>query len=194
MHFFKRVPVVLLALALPLAACSDDSSTDAQQAALAQQDALQILGELMAALYGGMSGSNGLAAASNGASDPFNDTAQCSAGGTISVTGNFTDNLDANGSGTSSGSFTETPNGCKVTTSHGQFTVNGDPNLTGSWSMQYANWSPVGDMTYTLKGGFKFAGPSTGSCAIDITSKTNTSTFTGTVTGKVCGQSVNQTF
>jgi hypothetical protein len=199
----RSIPVLLLATLLGAGACSDSTGPDGGGAAIRQQEALAIFGELMAAISLAMAGGGG-AATGDGApgvvpSATVNPTsisqsAACSGGGTITITGTVNDNINDSGTGTTTFNWRQKPTGCRVTTASGQYTVDGDPDLSGDFKMSFSNWSPVGETTYTMKGGYRYAGSADGRCAVDVSYSMNTSTYQGRIRGSMCGISLDQQF
>jgi hypothetical protein len=191
-----RTVAVIVALALPAVACSDSSGPEG---ALRNQDAMEIFAELMFAVSMATMGSElgfgeQAASAALSGSGPFSSTVACDGGGSITVSGSSSDNINNSGTGTLTGSYTQTPNNCVVGISRGNVVVSGDPNLTGSWSASYSNGNPVGNMTYSWQGAYRYNGAVSGRCSMNITSSINMSTYSGSVSGTMCGQTINQSY
>jgi hypothetical protein len=198
----RSIPVLLLATLLGAGACSDSTGPDGGGGAIRQQEALAIFGELMAAISLAMAGGGaaagdvapGVVPAATVNPTSISQSAACSGGGTITITGTVSDNINDSGTGTTTFNWRQKPTGCRVTTPSGQYTVDGDPDLSGDFKMSFSNWSPVGETTYTMKGGYRFAGSADGRCAVDVTYSLNTSTYQGRIRGSMCGISLDQQF
>jgi hypothetical protein len=113
----------------------------------------------------------------------------CTNGGTISGSANFTSNLNNAGTGSITGSLTVTPQACKVSNGTKLITVGGQ--LTFDFSMNLNQGAPVGESVWHGKGNLTW---DDGNCNIDYTMTANFSApGHGSITGTFCGATLNST-
>jgi hypothetical protein len=114
-------------------------------------------------------------------------TVNCSGGGTIAVSGDFTGTFSSD-SGTLDSDITLTPTNCAVTGTG--LTLNGDPNVMLGGQFVYTDSGPTFPLTLTETGGISYGPNPSGSCKVNVTYSVNSLTSC-TITGTICGQSVN---
>jgi hypothetical protein len=117
---------------------------------------------------------------------PISDTVACSAGGTISVTGDVQGTLNSNGGGSIQTAITVTPASCSVS----NLVINGDPSVTVDSQINFTASAPTYPITFSETGGISFGPKPSGSCQVNVSSIINSATSC-TITGTVCGQSVS---
>ena len=85
--------------------------------------------------------SSGCTVSGNGESCtiPVSYSGNCPGGGTIGITGDFDFTLNSSGDGSDATSLTITPTNCSVS----NLTINGDPSVTASTQINFANDAPV---------------------------------------------------
>ena len=89
---------------------------------------------------------------------------------------------------------TRTDTDCAFRTKHGEITLNGNPNIAFTGSLNIVNGVLSGPQTATHKGSFTWARTGgSGTCDVDLTSTYDPGTHTATVTGTFCGVDVNVT-
>jgi hypothetical protein len=137
-------------------------------------------------------------AAQQGGNFNYNQTANCTNGGTVQVTGSYSYTSTASG-GNFSGSVTQTPSSCKLTSEDGRmFTLNGNPSLTMALTMSMNSTTGAYNGTFHETGGLNWGtGGRAGGCTIDINITYNVTAAgvaSGSASGTVCGQSVNESF
>jgi hypothetical protein len=116
-------------------------------------------------------------------------TIPCSEGGSMAVNGTFTDNISDEGTGSASFDIRNNPNDCGLATSEGVYKVNGNPDLRTTFAMNYSDWEPVGNFTFSFTGGYVWSGAGgTGSCNLNVSYTFN---FDNpgmiNMTGNMCG-------
>ena len=116
----------------------------------------------------------------------MNDPCGGPSGGTISVTGDIDGTLNSSGAGSVSAQFTITPTNCSVT----NLLINGDPSVSVSGQINFANSAPTLPVSFTETGGISYGPNPSGSCQLNVTYTINSLTSC-TASGTVCGQSVN---
>lgn len=123
----------------------------------------------------------------------INVTRPCPAGGTIAIVGLATGTSDPVAHNmTLTTSVTRTESACAFNTQHGVVTLNGNPNVALTNSINIVAGKPVGAQTQTHKGSFTWArGTKTGTCNVDVTSTFDATAGTITVSGTMCGRTVN---
>lgn len=191
MKSFRRRSAVAV-LAVFAMACSDSTGP---KSSLDQTVAMEVYAELTAAIGEALAGASfGRPEVSMGdsriasAMDSFEETVPCEQGGSITVSGTYTNNTSQNGTGTISGSFTESFSNCQLVISKGPVTVQGDPNLKGTVSEQLSSWNLVNG-TMEMTGAFRVSGAASGRCAIDLSVQYGSS-GPGLPSGSICGQSI----
>jgi len=117
---------------------------------------------------------------------PLSYSGSCSAGGTISVSGDISGTLDSTDSGNIGAQITVTPSNCAVSGT----TFNGDPDITINGQIGFSDANIVYPVTLTEGGGISYGPDPSGTCSLNVTYSISSS-LTCTVTGTICGQSVN---
>lgn len=117
---------------------------------------------------------------------PLSYSGPCSAGGTISVSGDIEGTLNSSESGSISTQVTITPTNCVAS----NLTFNGDPNISIAGQIGFSNAEPTFPISLTENGGVSYGPNPAGSCQVNVT-YTISSLSSCTVTGTVCGQSVS---
>lgn len=115
--------------------------------------------------------------------------------GTISVTGNITDDTDSNHYGTVAANFVLEQENCDTPTSQGVFQVGTLPTIEIDLAVETSASSFAVGMA--MDGGFEFSSPdATGTCSInldwDISRTRDGSSQAGSVTGSVCGHQIDE--
>jgi hypothetical protein len=123
----------------------------------------------------------------------INVTRPCPAGGTVAIVGTATGTSDPVAHNlTLASSVTRTEAACGFNTQHGVVTLNGNPNVAMTNSINIVAGKPVGPQTQTQKGSFTWArGTKTGTCNVDVTSSFDATAGTITVSGSMCGRAVS---
>ena len=123
----------------------------------------------------------------------INVTRPCPAGGTVTIAGSSTGTSDpAAHNLTITSSVTRTEAACAFNTRHGTVTLNGNPNVAMTNSINIVAGKPVGPQTQTHKGSFTWTrGSKSGTCNEDVTSTFDPAAGTITVSGSMCGRTVN---
>jgi hypothetical protein len=197
MYRKKSIHVVPL-LAVLVSACGGSDATEPEEVVLDQVAGMQIASTLMSeiitigfsALAGG-SGSAHPALTPAAGLIPITQTVPCQGGGTISVTGSYTNTLGDAGTGHVAFDLRQVPNNCAMTTSQGVYTVNGNPDFTITGDLSVTSWS-LGVFHFSYGGGFRWSGRGgSGSCSIDLTYDFNYVTSTVTAAGHMCGYVIN---
>jgi len=116
---------------------------------------------------------------------PISYTGPCPSGGTISVSGDFDLMLNNSGDGSDSSTLTVTPSNCVVS----NLTLNGDPNIMLSTTLNLANNALSYPVTMTETGGISYEPHPSGSCTMNVSLTIGRSSCS--VSGNVCGQSVS---
>jgi hypothetical protein len=130
---------------------------------------------------------NGCTPTANGESCTFpisaNDSAPCTDGGTIAVTGSISGNISNSGSGSLSAQVTLVPQNCAV---DGVVVNAGTPPVLGTGVINLVDSAPVYPIAITESGDIDFG---LGSCAVSLT---YTSTASGcTMSGNACGTPIS---
>jgi hypothetical protein len=118
---------------------------------------------------------------------PVNYSGSCPDGGTISASGDFDFTLNSSGSGSDTSTFTITPTNCGV---EPNLTINGNPNIQLSTTVNFANDQIVYPVTFAETGGISYGPNPSGSCSLNVTYTVSSSTSC-TVSGTLCGQSLS---
>jgi hypothetical protein len=200
----RRVSAFALAAAFGAAACGSDSTapgTAELSPSASMEIAVELLGAVMEIGFDAL-GAPGAGEAFLAGTPPeipgasFNtetitETVPCEHGGSIAVTGTFTDEISEEGTGSFSFELRQNPQGCGIHTSEGFFTVNGNPELVVGGDMTVSEWEP-GTMTMSFSGGYSWAGdPGSGSCGMNVIFVMDFADPDGfTMNGSICGHSV----
>lgn len=125
----------------------------------------------------------------------FTNTRACPAGGTMTITGSVTGTSDPVAKNLSiTTTATKTDTNCAFNTKHGVATLNGNPNVTITGTVNIVAGKPVGPQTLSHKGSYTWArNGNSGTCNVDVTSVFDPTAGTFTVTGTMCGRTVNTT-
>jgi hypothetical protein len=204
---------ILLTSLLSLLCVSCGSSSGGNQnlsPAQAQAISLQVVTALQGALASTESGFTGLhtahpsvatlihEAAPEQASDctinsngetcniPITYTGPCPGGGTIGVSGDLDFTLNDSGGGTDSTSITVTPTNCAVS----NLTINGDPNVTVTTQVSFANDQIEFPLTFNERGAVSHGPKPSGTCSLSVALTIN-SQSSCMISGTVCGQAVS---
>lgn len=117
---------------------------------------------------------------------PVTYSGSCPGGGTIGITGDFDFTLNSAGDGSDSSTLTITPTNCSVS----NLTINGNPSVTASTQINFADDAPTFPITLSETGGITYGPNPSGSCTLNV-QYTVSSESSCTVSGTVCGQSVS---
>lgn len=206
MKRWTRYSVMVLSLvtAASLSACGDDEAdggtgpvTGDELSATESQALVEVV--LGAAFLGGASFSNapGGDFQAGSALEPFEYSGPCQEGGTLSMTGNVTDNTDEFGNGSASFDVTlvHTNCGARAQSNGMLFTLNGNPNV----GMDFQITSTETTFSYdgSINGNVRWtSGSRSGTCPIDIQWEYNATenSFSGSQSGSACGKNQNVTF
>jgi hypothetical protein len=118
---------------------------------------------------------------------PVSYSGSCPGGGTIAVAGNFDFTLNNSGDGSDSSTLTITPTNCSVSSE----IINGNPSVTASTNITFANDEPVFPITFSETGGISFQPNPSGSCTLNVQYTISAGANSCTVSGTVCGQTVS---
>jgi hypothetical protein len=171
-----RFGSLLLASAIALGACGDDSSTDAQSQ-FNEFEANQVLNAIAAVIENVDTGAPGVAAAV----EPFNSTLNCSTAGTAAVAGTRDPgpavDFDARVTYTNCANASVTINGFVDVTATGSVPSTGVLRIT---------WTYLGTVTSRKDGQAR-------SCTMDVTRIRNNTggAVTTTTSGSLCGRTVS---
>jgi hypothetical protein len=122
--------------------------------------------------------------------EAFQETVACDRSGSIQVSGTITRDLDSEGTGALTFDLVQTPTGCEMSLTRGPTSIEGDPEIVTTGSMQVVQGTP-GEFRFAFDGGINWArGGSSGRCSVNLSyilhyqnpSLTN-------VTGRMCGHS-----
>lgn len=116
---------------------------------------------------------------------PVSYSGSCPGGGTIGITGDFDFTLNSSGDGSDSTTLTITPTNCSVSNE----TINGNPSVTASTQISFADDAPTFPITLSETGGITFGPNPSGSCTLNVQYSLTESSCT--VSGTVCGQTVS---
>lgn len=196
MSIARRACALALVSVASLSACSDSGPVGPEETTqLSSQESVVLFHELMsAALAAWGAAGSGASSSAPAAPETFSHTTPCTNGGSVTVSGAFTDHVDSSGTGTISYSMTQTPSSCQVTTSSGNYTMSGDPNIAIAMSYPVSNWQPAGELSWTMKGGFRYSGEANGTCRVDMAYRMNPQTGHGSMEGSICGHSIDQSY
>ncbi len=192
------------AVVFGLAACESSTAPDA---GITQLDANQIANDVDALSFlaltdAGISAFGPVFSISVGEGSPsaaveavnrsFSNTHPCPAGGSVSVAGTTTGTSDRVAHNLSiTTTATRTDAACAVNTKTGVLTMNGNPNIKLTNSVNIVAGKPSGPQTQSHKGSFKWTrGDKSGTCDVDVTSVFDATAGTHTVTGTMCGRAV----
>ena len=191
-HVVRRTLALLSVGVLTLSACSSDSSTaPPTTTTMTQQEALAvasgILTEVSRALStttGGLDVAPARGSASVMPTQSFNSP--CAAGGKISGSLTYTDNVNDAGTGSFTASMTIAPQGCMISNGTKLIAVGGQWTFDISMNL---NQAALVNMTIRGRGTLTWDG---GNCSIDYTMNL-TGDGHGSVTGTFCGATLNST-
>lgn len=116
---------------------------------------------------------------------PVAYSGNCPGGGTIGITGTFDFTLNNSGDGSDNTTLTITPTNCSVSNE----TINGNPNVTASTTINFADDAPVFPISLSESGGITFGPNPSGSCTLNVQYSVTESSCT--VSGTICGQAVS---
>lgn len=208
-----RFSALLTGLAL-FAACGDDGPTgsntgdeltQAETEELAA-DLFEVLGEVFTLGFGAseqpvLNLPNGISFSASSPAETINETFSssdsCDGGGTISVSGSVTGDVDdTTGEGNAELELTMNFTNCLVTGQTRQYTVSGDPNITMAGDFEFTQTSF--SFTFQVRGGFSFTTDDgrSGTCAVSIDVSGSFDQSTGSssesVNGSMCGRNINE--
>jgi len=185
-----RAAAVLVALGV-MVACGGDGPIgpkgDQLSAAEAQQVAIALFAEVDSALsrLGALAPT---AAARSLATQPTQTfSSNCTNGGTLTGSVNYTEDFDNQGNGSLTASIDITPNACKVSTGTRLIAVGGSINFT--FNLILAQGAQSGNATFHGGGSLTWSG---GNCPLDYTVLFDPQ-GKETVSGTACGQTINFT-
>jgi|SRR5580692_282991 hypothetical protein len=154
--------------------------------AVSEKDVHPGLATIVSSLHSDQSSPCSVTATGENCNFPISDTVACSAGGTISVTGDVTGTLNSNGGGSIQTAITVTPTSCSVS----NLVINGDPSVTVDSQINFSGSAPAYPITFAETGGISYGPKPSGSCQINVSS-TISSPTSCTISGTVCGRSVS---
>lgn len=145
------------------------------------------LSGVMANAHADTSSSSGCSTTASGESCnfPVSYSGACSGGGTISVNGDISGNLNSSDTGSIAAQITIDPSGCVVSGT----TFSGDPDIMVMGQVAFTDANVTFPLTFSETGGISYGPNPSGSCQLNVTYTIN-SLSSCTVTGTVCGQSV----
>jgi hypothetical protein len=197
----KTTPVVatiLLGVALATA-CGGDSSGP-EDVTLSQAASIEIASTLMTEIitigFSALSGTGSEPAARSADTSlnllvPISATVPCGGGGTITVQGNYSNNVTTAGTGSISFDLHQTPNSCVMATSQGAFTVSGNPELAIGGTLTVSAWT-LGIYNFIYQGGFRWTGPGgSGTCNMNLTYNFNYANSSFSASGHMCNYEIN---
>ena len=178
----KRASRFLSALAIFGLFTACGNSGGAEGDALTNAELEELTGTLVEPMFDLLFGAPTVAQAiPRAATAPVSDNVECDEGGSLSISGDISDNENGGGSA----DLTETINSCEE--AHGEvvFTMMGDPNITMSGSANETSGS------LSISGGFTWTATDgrTGGCGVDVNA--TLSGFTISFDGTVCGVDVD---
>ena len=185
--------LVVTGMALLASACSDGPTTSGDP--LDEAEAQAVATELLTQGFGVFGSLGSAPLASAGAqvapfSLTFDQSAACPNGGSISVSGSISGDIDEQ---TSAGNLqmdiTQGINGCVVVYDGDSFTVNGDPNITYQGDIEFSQTAISG--TFDMEGGFSYEASDgrRGGCGIRLSVNFSNQS----ASGQICGLSVTFT-
>lgn len=123
----------------------------------------------------------------------FSNTHACPAGGTVAISGTVTGTSDATAQNLAiTTSATKTDADCAFNTKHGVLTLNGNPNVVITGTVNIVAGKPVGPQTLSHKGSYTWKrNGNTGTCNVDVSSSYDPAAGTITVSGTMCGRTVS---
>lgn len=123
----------------------------------------------------------------------FTNTRSCPAGGSVTISGSTVGTSDPVAHNLSVvTTATKTDAACAFNSERGLLTVNGNPNVKLTSTVNVVAGKPVGPQTQTHKGSFTWTrGTTSGTCDVDVTSVFNPTAGTFSVTGTMCGRTIN---
>jgi len=200
----------LILIAIFFVACGSSNSRQNLSSAQAQAVSAELFTALRFAVVGGLTPSDGSAAAPPSLAEtveraqpaassgctitnsgescniPITYQGPCPKGGTISVSGDFIYTLDNSGNGSDSATLTVTPSACAVD----DVTFNGNPSVTFATSFQVQSNALAFPITFSGIGGISYGPNPSGSCSINVKA-TAISATSCSISGNVCGRSVS---
>lgn len=199
----RKTTTFLIALALPLAACSDSSGPDSTN--LTRAEALSIASVILSSgetATTESSASQNVSAPAGVDAVPIEFTHQvqsshpCPAGGTVAfdlVMDGTADDETGSFAFTLGGS--QTHNDCAFPHQGLTITVDGDPDLQFTASAAMTDNLPSAPFTFGVEGGFTFVTSDgrSGECLVSIDAVTDFNARQRTLSAQVCGHSINQT-
>lgn len=192
----------LLAAAVTLTGCENNTTGSTETAALSPTEARALAGDFGdqdGALLDGVPGGSfdrvpaDLAAVT--VTTTFTRTRTCPAGGSVKLEGTMVHNGDpATRTGSLQFNATRTETACAFTRNGVTLTINGNPSTALTATHSWANGIP-GVRTATKKGSFTWARSNGGSgtCNVDVTHTWDPATHTLRVVGTVCNQTIDIT-
>lgn len=197
----QRIPLLsaLMAVAV-LAACDGATPTGGADAALTQDEALELASAWDAVGAGVMDGFGGPSQAllpggpaEASATVQFTSTRACPAGGTATLQGAREVTRDGAGNGSVAFTATRTDAACAFPARRGggTMTLTTTPSVQLTSAQAWMGGEP-GTRTSTQKGSFDWSRSSggSGSCAVDLTATWAPATRTYTLAGTFCGRTV----
>jgi hypothetical protein len=200
----QRRTLLLALMVLALAACDSDSPTGGADAALTEDEAMELAtawDEVGAGVMDGYGGPSqallpGSPAAAT-ATIQFTSTRACPAGGTASLAGSREVARDGQGNGSVQIAAARTDAACTFPARHGAgtLTVTTTPRVQLTAQQTWTAGQP-GTRTSTQKGSFEWSRSATGAsgaCTVDLTATWTPSIRTYTLNGSFCGRTVTVT-
>jgi hypothetical protein len=211
MRFRSRSVLLLAALATLQAGCGGEGSTENSNARMTAQESAAVYGAISLAVAQAFSNvtygtppAHAPSTTSSTFSGPVNASGACSAGGTTSITGLYSGNLNAGTGGSYSYNFNYTFtlafNNCKFPSGTETITLQGNPNLilTGNFNGISNRTSQSYHYEYDQNGGVRFgiSDGRSGNCSIDytVTADYNGTATTGSASGTICGITISIQF
>ena len=129
----------------------------------------------------------------NAVNRSFTNTRSCPVSGSVTIAGTVVGTSDPVAHNLSvTGTATKTDAACAFNTKNGVATINGNPNVAMTATINVVAGKPTGLQTMTHKGSFTWArNGKTGTCNVDVTSVYDPAAGTFTVTGTMCGRTIN---
>ncbi len=125
----------------------------------------------------------------------FTNTRACPVSGSITISGTVSGTSDPVAQNLSiTATATKTDAACAFNTRHGVVTINGNPNVTITNTVNIVAGKPSGPQATMHKGSYTWTrGTNSGTCNVDVTSVFDPTAGTFTITGTMCGRTVNVT-
>ena len=192
----NKLPALIAGLTLTWAACGDEG-TGSDSGELSQAEISSVYSQLSTLMLGAFFGFSPSVSSPfvggpsfSGALVPIDQTVDntqsCTGGGTISINGTISGDLDNAGVGTLTIDITEDINECVINTGTTEVTTSGNPNLRMQGTFDFGGTTV--SATFTITGGITFTstGGGSGSCTFDLDISVSGTTATGS--GSICGQ------